>query len=357
MLPNIGSKLDGGLPRQVTLVRELEYFEGPILSQYRAAHGGSVYIEKWCARDGGVSRFLLVRSEPRAIAEFLGTRITMLKLLTESSDGIGFLIDRRRGDTLGVYVVALDSLPKSYLPKPTRMHDESLRPEWDTVPQDYLLDEQWDAKQLATIERHYLNAAGFAYLTKPDTDRVLPWRVLTFTYDGGYPVMHAFNSIRANVPEDARARSVGVSANSPGVLSLEAPAETAGQLREALKALPRSLVHYHNVHEWSKLNPDQAEDIPRTARAHVEALCGALGVDARKLFPAAAANGDDIESLLVAGKLIAAYYRVLLRVIDPVAGTEFTGVHLDQVGMGDVEVADEDEEQISIKGRGVTVRR
>jgi hypothetical protein len=352
MLPEFGSKLDGGLPRQLVFVRDLEAFEGPILSEYRAVNGGAFYVEKWCVRDGEVSRYLLVRSEPRAIAEFLGGKLSMLKLLTESSDGIGFVFDRRGDLRVDVRIAPLADLPRSYFPKATRMHDEALRPEWDIVPQNYLLDTQWDAKLLATIERHYLNAAGFAYLTKPGTDRRLPGAVLHIDYDGGYSVMHAFNAVRGNVPEEARSKSTGVSVNSPGVLTIETPAETASQLSDALKALSRSAIHYQAIHGWSRLNPESAYGVPDVARDNIEALCAALGVDSQKLFPIKFEADKEKDSLLVAGKLIAAYYRVLLRVLDPVDGVEFVSVRIEErPELESVDLQDEETEQIAIGRR------
>lgn len=352
MLPDLGPKLEGGLPRRLEFVRDLETFDGPILSEYRAIHGGAVYVEKWCAREAGVSRFLLVRSERRAIAEFLGGRISMLRLLREASDGIGFLIDRKRDQPEDVQIVPLANLPRSYFPKPTRMHDEALRPDWEVVPQNFTVDADWDAKLLASIERHYLNAASFAYLTKPKTDRRLPGWVLNIDYEGGYSVMHAFNAIRAQVPDPERSKSTGVTINSPGIITIETPAETADQLGRALKALTRSVGHYQNVHGWSRVSPDGAEQIPSTARAHVEALSSALGVDSAKLFPEQIDPKTEKDSLLVAGKLIAAYYRVLWRVLDPVDGVEFLGVQVeDKSRLPALELQDEEPEQISLSRR------
>lgn len=353
MLPEFGPKLTGGLPRKLEFVRDLEAFDGPILSEYRAVSGGAVYVEKWCTREEGVSRFLLVRSERRAIAEFLGARLSMRQLLTESSDGIGFLVDRSASLPEEVQIVPLANLPRSYFPKPARMHDEALRPDWEVVPQNFLVDSDgWDAKLLASIERHYLNAASFAYLTKPKTNRRLPAWVLNIDYEGGYSVMHAFNSIRSQVPDDERSRSTGVTINSPGIITIESPAETAGQLSAALRALSRSAIHYQNVHSWSRLSPEGAQQIPSTAREHVEALSAALGVDSTKLFPEQLDPKTEKDSILVAGKLIAAYYRVLLRVLDPVEGVEFLSVQVeDRPSLTALDVQDEETEQIALSRR------
>jgi len=60
------------LPHRVTLVRNLEEYEGPLLSEYKATYGSAVYVEKFCARSKDVCRYLLVKSDRQAIAEFLG---------------------------------------------------------------------------------------------------------------------------------------------------------------------------------------------------------------------------------------------------------------------------------------------
>lgn len=351
MLPRFGSKLGGGLPRRLTFVRDLEEFEGgAILSEYKAT-GGAIYVEKFCARDGTDARFMIVRSDQRSVAEFLAGKVTMLALLKEYSDGIGFLIDRCNGDDVAAYIAPLADLPKSYFPIPTRYHDETLRPHWDVVPESYLLDDEWDAKTFAVIERHYLNAAAFAYHTKPGTNRRFPTGVLRIDFDGGYSVMHAFNAIRETVPPDAQSRSGQISASSPGVLTIDSPAETADRLLTGLRALTRSAVLYRAVHEWSRLSPDNAKDVPTVARENVEKLCAALDVDPAKLYPDHYDANREKDVVLVAGKLIAAYYRVLLRVVHPVQGAEFTGAKIEEAPLRAIEVQEDEEEMIEVRGR------
>ena len=121
MLPEFGQRLDSfDLP--LTYVRDLEDFDGPLLTQYRGPDG-SIYIEKWCSRDGAVDRWLLARSDLQAVAEYLAERATMMEMLTRSSGGVGFLVDKRRGERLSAYLVAFSNLPERYLPRPGAMHD------------------------------------------------------------------------------------------------------------------------------------------------------------------------------------------------------------------------------------------
>jgi hypothetical protein len=351
MLPSYGSPREG-LPRRLNFIRHLEYYEGPILSEYRASAGSAWYIEKWCARDGGINRFLVVRTEQRAVAEYLGGRISMLDLLSIPSDGVGFLVDRKRAEVVGVSLVNLAELPPKYLPTPTALHDESLRPEWDLTPQNFLLDTTWDAHLLARIERRYLDVFGFAYVTKPGTATEFPRTALDYEYDGGYSLMHAFNRIRAAVPTQYQARSVGVAASSPGVLTIDAPTGTADHLAAALRAVEPSAKIYDVLHQWSRINPKRlarspatARLIPTTARDHLGRLCEFLGVDVEKILPFA--QPDPLQ-ILVAAKLVASYRRRLLKIVSPdEPGVEFLGAQpsvSEQVA--DEAALDEDEDEL-----------
>jgi hypothetical protein len=215
-------------------------------------------------------------------------------------------------------------LPPKYLPSPTAKHDESLRPPWTTVPQNFLIGTDWDARLLATIERKYLDLSGFVLLTEPGTPRKLPDSVFGIEYDGGFPVMHMFNSIRAAIPRGSRPRSVGVSANSPGVLTIDAPGETVSLLMKAINALPGSHNAYESLHSWSRLHWKKADLVPGTADFDIRRLADRLGVDPAKLFQESGV-GDASEKIrfLMAAKILAAFYRALWSLLEPERGVEF----------------------------------
>ena len=331
MLPKIGHRIDG-LPRPLTFVRDLEAFDGPILSEYRAEEGG-LYLEKWCDRDGeGIERSLIVRTERRALAEYLARRMSMLELLMGPSDGVGFIVDRINDNISGVYLALLGNLPAMYLPRSDAYHDEALRPDWDTYPQNFLLDGDWDAKLLAKAERLYLDVHAFGFWTEPQTDRHLPSYIFKYNYDRGYPIVTAFNNMRAKVPKEMNAKSVGVSAGSPGVLTIEAPSHTANRLMSTLARLPGAVNAYHNLHVWARLKPTRAHEIPQEAAIDdLRRLCEKLGVDPHKVLPTLGQQGDiDPLDILVAGKLVAAYFRKLRKLLDKKTGAEFISVNLEE---------------------------
>lgn len=321
--PNIGR-----LPRHLDFVRDLEEFDGPILSEYHAKQGG-LYLEKWCACHESTTRTLFVRTEPRAVAEYLARRMSMLTLLTGPSDGVGFVVDKVGDETKAVYMVRVADLPDKYLPRPTAFHDETLRPEWDMSPQSFLLDGQWDARLLAKIEKIYLEVYAFSLLTTPGNPQPLPEGVLQYYYDGGYSIMHAFNRLRSAVPDNQRAKAVGVYANSPGVLTIDAPSATSERLLAVLSDLRQGIGSYNALHEWSRLKPSKVDKLPASACTNVRDFCEFVRVDVHKLLP----RGDDSSpsEVLAAGKLIAAYYRRLWRLLEPEAGVIFLGVKVEDM--------------------------
>lgn len=316
------------VPPNMVFVRDLEAFDGPILSEYRGEQGGR-YLEKWCARDSaaGITRTLVVRTEQRPVAEYLAGRLTMLELLTGPSDGVGFLIDRAGDEIRAVYLVALAGLPQKYLPKPTAKHDQTLRPEWESLPQDFLLGERWDAKLLADIERVYQETAAFALTTDPGADAHVPQEIYNYTFDGGWPHHIAFRRIFSALPPDQRSKSGKVSAASPGVLSIDAPNRAAERLAVAIAALPHAAKAYDVVHTWSKFKIAKADHVPDGALADMRRLCELLGIGLDKVLPSLRhGRAPDKLELLIGGKLVAAYYRKLWKLVEPGSDVEFISV-------------------------------
>ena len=318
MLPKFNTRLSC-LP-SLTFVRELECFEGPILTEWKAEDGhGGMYLEKWCTCSKGVERSIVVRTEPRAVAEYLGERISMRSLMLGPSDGVGFVVDRRGGKVIDVFLVSLvdgSDLIETYLPRNSSFHDTTLRPSWDVMPQSFLIGSTWNAQLLSTTERRYQDVTGFCFLTEPKTHRTLPPRILKYRYDRGYPIATAFERIRYGVPLEKRPRSVDVAASSPGVLTLEAPSSTANHLASVLAVLPKCKAAFERVLRWSKISPSSLERMPHvgTARKQLVKLCSALLVNVSAVLPTE--MQDDERSVLVAGKLVAAYYRKLWDLVE-----------------------------------------
>jgi hypothetical protein len=307
-------------------VRDLEQFEGPILTELRIK-GGARFVEKWCDLDGDLVRTLVVRSDQRSIAEYLAGRKSLFDLLVGPSADVGLLLDRRLGETAAGHLVQVSKLPPEYLPSAGAMHDPTLRPRWRTETQVFLLDQTWDAKLLSQLERNYQQVFAFCYFTHEDQDTAtVPVTPLTYVYDSGYSYWRAFDSLYRRLPANDQPRAVGVEAASPGSLSIAAPAEAARRVNEAVEAAAAdsTVKAYEALHGWSRLKHDKASHTPKTAATDLKQLCRTLSVDEERLFAGQETlDLADSQQLLVAGKLVAAYYRRLWGLISPEGGAEY----------------------------------
>lgn len=318
-MQDFGIRIDR-LPRTLNYVRTLEGYEGDILAEYKAESGGSVYIEKWCDCEGNLNRYLIVRTEQRAIAEYLGKRISMLDLLQKASDLNGFLIDRDPNRTIvNIFSVRLAEIPQ-YLPSPEAFHDENLQPNWQRSPQNFLIDNDWSVGNISVIERNYLNVYCFTFFTLPNSGREIPLSVRNYTYRGGFPVGRSYERLRQAIPRNENAKSIGVSAASPGVLTIEASSQIASHLISTLQNLPEAKPAYKILHQWSKLDASQAELLPTSAYDDLCNLCELLNVDVTALVGSEQLTQKKI---YIAGKLIAAQYRKLLKVAKQDSGVDF----------------------------------
>jgi hypothetical protein len=214
---------------------------------------------------------------------------------------------------------ALDVLPKAKR-KLTRETDESLRPAWAHTVQSFLLGDDWSGEVISAIEKNYIDVSAFLYCTtSPVAEAMLPRVVLGYDYRGGFPVASAFKVLRAQVPHSYRSRTVGVAAMSPGILSIDARTEIAVTILESIAALEGAKPYYELVQAWAKQDPAKEPEIPKDAETHIRLLARALRVNPdRLLLPDA-----DIHAV---GKLLASYFRKLLRLARPPGEAEFLGV-------------------------------
>ncbi len=254
----------------------------------------------------------------------------MLELLTCASDGGGYIVDRNGSINESVFAVRLKKLPKMYLPLAEAKHDESLRPHWKTKPQSFLVGTDWNAELFATIEKKYLEVSAFGYFSQPGTARKVPNSILRYDYDGGFPVAKAFKKMRDNIPKNQRVSSAQVHASSPGILNLEAPTEIADHVANVLAKLKDNIENFKVLHSWSKLKPLNINSLPPSAFDDLADLCNGLLVDIDSIFPAPTSElpdpKSDAQSILTAGKLVAAHWTRLWKVLKPKSGVEFISV-------------------------------
>src|SRR5262245_38565982 len=82
------------LPVQLSHVRDIEGYEGPLLSEFRSEHG-EPYLYHWCDRDKTHNRWLVVRTVKREILRYEAGDIPLRRLIYECPDRLAFVCDFR----------------------------------------------------------------------------------------------------------------------------------------------------------------------------------------------------------------------------------------------------------------------
>src|SRR4051812_36633663 len=80
------------LPVRLEKVRDLVYFQGPLVSEFRAQNGDA-YIYYWADADEEHHRWIVVRTSRRDLTLFVSGRLTAFELISSSKDGFAYLID------------------------------------------------------------------------------------------------------------------------------------------------------------------------------------------------------------------------------------------------------------------------
>jgi len=207
------------------------------------------------------------------------------------------------------------------------------------MPQEFLVDHKWNAYILHNTEKAYHEVSSFIYAAK-NRPEVIRDYLTSKRHDSGWTYGQSFRQLRKYVPREAKPRTIAVQAASPGVLSMEAPREVAVDVTRALLRAQEKAARsaYDVLHAWSRYKTDNAENVPMTAERDIKALCSSLGISADAILsvtPTAnmSSGGDEPEAepltaerkkaLLQIGKLMAGYYRRLLKVMEPADGVSF----------------------------------
>lgn len=106
-------------------VRDIEYFEGPLLSEYKDDKE-NIYIKKWCSWNNVSETWLLVLTTKTNMYDYLSKNISLLNLI---QNGKKFIIETRNiNGSSSSHNVMFEDIDTDYLPKNDAFYDESLAP-------------------------------------------------------------------------------------------------------------------------------------------------------------------------------------------------------------------------------------
>lgn len=117
------------LPFKAAFVRDLEWFEGPLLSELRTEDGASILM-RWCDMDKTAHRWMVLHVDAASIEDYLTKKIDILSLLNPL-DGFFYFSDMYGANTLRVTRVVKGQVPDVYLPEAAVYYDDCLAPKGD----------------------------------------------------------------------------------------------------------------------------------------------------------------------------------------------------------------------------------
>ncbi len=98
-------------------IGDLVNFEGPLLSLFKDARNGHLYLFDWVDRDAKFNRWLVYRVTPQALQYFIGNNISHFELLNSNPDKNFYITDIENKYRISDYdLLLLNDLPSAYLP-------------------------------------------------------------------------------------------------------------------------------------------------------------------------------------------------------------------------------------------------
>jgi hypothetical protein len=194
------------------LVRHLEYFDGPLLSQFRHRRQGDNYLYYWCDCDEKANRWMVLRVSETNIIRLVNRFVPLDFVVPKAcQDDFVYFVDRDDDGAGAVRLVALDSIPEEYIPD-QGAYLEATAQDFSTFP--VLIEQSLSIKELSDFPRDFQMVYAFVYslfAKRPERLESHPWR-------GGFSSMHFSNWLLTRIPGEHRPYVSTMQYASPGFI-------------------------------------------------------------------------------------------------------------------------------------------
>ncbi|MFT3921024.1 MAG: hypothetical protein QM778_00680 [Myxococcales bacterium] len=291
------------LPVDLTHVRDLDEFDGPLLSEFRSSKG-ETYLYKWCDSSAEANRWMVVRTPPAQLLPYLLGKVTLRTVIEKCLDQFVYLVDMDgNADALATYYGLVADVPPSYLPS-AKSYFVAASDVFTGGPiQDVYVGESWDyQEQLSLYPRKYLQAHAFLSLfgSEADLSAVRDLR-LNYNLKGGWVFHHVFEKMKGSAATRGRLIAAGVA--SPGYLRFEVDPRVASQIRTSvhqyLQQGSKLRPIFNLLVEWSNGHVQVSDD---AIKSDLLVLCETLCVNTGQVL----AQADDLEQAV---KIVTSYVR------------------------------------------------
>jgi hypothetical protein len=294
------------LPLELEHVRDIEDFDGPLLSEFRASNG-ETFLYSWCDGDENVNRWIVVRTPLQIVFRYLVGGISLRQVITECRDGFVYILELDcEAEPQNVWLIPATSLPRNYVPGEKSFHQRDISTE--SGFQDVFVGEKWGHEELLSYPKKYLDAyavhSAFGEETaseeeEEDDDDDDVW--LKYNLTKGWIFHTAYQKLVAKSDAKKRGTMVAMGVASPGFFRFKVDPGVASGLRRAIVAYVahKSDVDRlcHEISLWANARLELPED---AVRERIVWVCATLGINAKNLT-------RRTSTTYVAAKMIASY--------------------------------------------------
>lgn len=248
-----GWRIDEEFLPKFEWVKDLQYFDGPITSQYKTTAGEN-YVFHWCDAAGKLNRWIAVRVSTRSLLELTSGVISIYELLTEKNqERAPLIIDiSEEAKMEEARYVHLEDLPESYLPEEDALLDPDFYTESDDHIYPLLLDGDWETDDLGEVQRRFYDVYSMHYTAK-DEQVQLPKSPMR----GGYSFVNLYNLLKSHIPNIHMPRMNAVHYASPGYIKFDAKRTVSLEVKKHvdLYIVNRNTIYrsYQLIGEYIKL--------------------------------------------------------------------------------------------------------
>ncbi|WP_024597132.1 MULTISPECIES: DUF6575 domain-containing protein [Pseudoalteromonas] len=207
--------------------KDLIYFEGPLLSEYRSRNN-TVYLKYWCDCNENHNRWLYFKIQEQDRLRLVLGEKSIKEVIVNQPDSFLFIVDEDEV-TLETYMVGNDEIPKSYIPSDDSFLDIS---EYigDTNITSMVFEDEWNIDLLKELFKKFKQVFDFIYVSnnKSINSTTLPWL-------GGFSSVHFYNTLASYVPRDKGCKLEAIYYASPGYMKVKCETANSDLTLHAIK--------------------------------------------------------------------------------------------------------------------------
>lgn len=209
-------------------VRDLVYFDGPLLTQYVHPNGDD-YLKYWCDCDQIANRWMILRVNEASVLRLINRFVPLDYVIPKGCrDEFVYIVDESASKSK-VNLVRLENLPSDYLPEAGAFLDKP-KTRRDSKSFSVIVEGGWSVRALGEFPTVFAKAYSLLYnlnvLNVPNFT-AHPWR-------GGFSSLHFFNWLARRIPSEDKPSVSAMQYASPGFMRFKLNANTAEQVTQCV---------------------------------------------------------------------------------------------------------------------------